>query len=676
MTRLLLIATAGLVLTVALQGLLRGDLTPEQTQQAQALIAEIEGKDWQKREKAIETLAKVVREKRGGDMSEFVPAVEPLMGQVGWGGLGRRTSELAADTIAGIGEAGVPTLLANLKGVEARRRWMAVEILTWIGPGRASVPGAIVPMLEDKDAYVRRTAAECLGKLGDLSGEAEGALEKATKDEDATVAIAAYRSLVEITGKGEPYVGGLAGYLKDANKDVRAESAAELGNCGSLARTTWPELMGGLKDPEANVRIESATALGKIGVDEEGVIDALIERLKNDKEPYVQGAAALSLGEMGPKAKRAAPLLEAVIKAEGASWNLVQALARLRGADVVSNLVQACDSTNRDAARTAALELEELAVEEPEARQALEGLRKHGNAEVRNTAIGALARLEKRGDGVVDLDEAARLLRRAVGGEWDAIRMVKADYVTGLAPRAGKEGSYFVLPCGLDRAGREKLQLFTGGREGTTVAGSNGTWTVIVHYAAYRREETGKILKTLGVEAGERVVNGLSVRIGTDKGWPELRGRYIGFRGDVLGRGYEAGETVKVEAVLSNHTNQEVRIAAVPAGAVIPPPMRLVVDGKEIEVGTGESAFDKERIVIPAGGTYTAWITLNTKKATGTAGRREKKLSATTELKSGDHTVRLVIVGRGGKGADEAFWWSGMLESNEVGLSIQGKEGR
>ena len=97
--------------------------------------------------------------------------------------------------------------------------------------------------------------------------------------------------------------------LTNSNERVRSCAALVLRSIGPSARDAAPALLRSLRDPDARVRAHAAGGLSRIGADPEIAIPALIERLA-DADGYVRLCAAMSLGEFGERGTSAIPALQ------------------------------------------------------------------------------------------------------------------------------------------------------------------------------------------------------------------------------------------------------------------------------------------------------------------------------------------------------------------------------
>jgi hypothetical protein len=150
----------------------------------------------------------------------------------------------------------------------------------------------------EKQAEARAAAAWSLGQMGE---QAAGALK-------------------EITGA-----------LSDPDAVVRGLAALALRNLGPSARPAEAALIASLKDQETAVRMMAASALGAQKA--AGAIDALIEACKaRGEHVHVKRSLANALGEMGPEAARALPVLKELYEIPRVRWAAARAMRKIGGA--------------------------------------------------------------------------------------------------------------------------------------------------------------------------------------------------------------------------------------------------------------------------------------------------------------------------------------------------------
>jgi HEAT repeat protein len=103
--------------------------------------------------------------------------------------------------------------------------------------------------------------------------------------------------------------------LKDPSEGTRAGACKGIADIGRLKASYAKDAIAPLaemvrKDNSARVRAEAATALGAVDPEEyQAAVEALIAAVKDDKDNGVHRAAISALGQLGPKAKDALPVL-------------------------------------------------------------------------------------------------------------------------------------------------------------------------------------------------------------------------------------------------------------------------------------------------------------------------------------------------------------------------------
>jgi len=139
-------------------------------------------------------------------------------------------------------------------------------------------------------------------------------------------AVVAFR---EMGPSARQAVSALMERLRDKDATIRLHSAIALGNIGPDAKAAVPALKPFLKERHT-VRVYTAIAIWKIEHNTPEALPVLEQGLQEENAKF-RWAAAVFLGEMGPAAEHAIPLLEKATKAadkETASC-AVQALAQI-----------------------------------------------------------------------------------------------------------------------------------------------------------------------------------------------------------------------------------------------------------------------------------------------------------------------------------------------------------
>jgi hypothetical protein len=184
---------------------------------------------------------------------------------------------------------GVDTLiLARLGKLESTGGARAASVR------RSSDAAALRAALHDSDAWVRQAAAWRLTQAPRVAAAASADLVSALRDSDAVV-----RGLAALALAGSP--------------------------------AALPALTASLRDPDVNVRLASAETISTFGRAARPALDALIAAADTPGEHvHVQRSVAKALGEIGPDAARAVPVLEKLRRIPRVEWAAAAALRKIR----------------------------------------------------------------------------------------------------------------------------------------------------------------------------------------------------------------------------------------------------------------------------------------------------------------------------------------------------------
>jgi HEAT repeat protein len=198
-----------------------------------------------------------------------------------------RDADQSVDRSAGaalirLGKPAVDVLRATLASPELRLA--ALEILGEIGPPAKAAVADVIAVLADANPEFRSDAAMTLGRMGDAAAEAVPQLLK----------------MLEGSGS-EP--------------SDRYAAAFALGRAGAAAKAALPKLRDISQGQDELLATVAAWAALKIDPNDAAMVETAIPLLRRaaraDREP-VRLEAAISLGEIGPAAATAIPILELV----------------------------------------------------------------------------------------------------------------------------------------------------------------------------------------------------------------------------------------------------------------------------------------------------------------------------------------------------------------------------
>lgn len=267
--------------------------------------------------------------------------------------------------------------------------------------------------LKDKEAKVRKEAADALGRLGNKDAVAD--LAAAVKDEDPQVAAAAADALSRLGGqdatdalkqaKGGEAALVAAGTLaaqgdKDALKEIQKGAASKDAKIGAAAIKAASKanandvLKKALKDKDANVRLQAAKALAQKG-------DSAGQKILEEAATGKDAAAAL-------EAKNALASLGVAAGPEGFSWpgaadketkkQVVASTKDLEAKEAKKLLSRALHDADADIRNTAVAAIAELEAKDPEgAKKLYRAAARDKDPTVSAAAKAALARLETQG---------------------------------------------------------------------------------------------------------------------------------------------------------------------------------------------------------------------------------------------------------------------------------------
>jgi HEAT repeat protein len=182
-----------------------------------------------------------------------------------------------------------------LDSPDAEVRTEAIFRLGHIGKDAGeAVPALATILLEDADRNIRREAALALSKMGTAAVPAVPALAEALSDQELTVRMNAAKALFGLKAEARPAVPALIEALKDK------------GNEKYVARF------------HITIREMVVIALGGASAGTAEGVPALTAALEAADTDGMRKAASRALGDVGPEARPALPLLRALLKDQNA----------------------------------------------------------------------------------------------------------------------------------------------------------------------------------------------------------------------------------------------------------------------------------------------------------------------------------------------------------------------
>jgi HEAT repeat protein len=225
----------------------------------------------------------------------------------------------AEEAIHALGPDAIPFILRFRRRDPSQRLEMVRHACAILEPdGDAK----LVEALSDSDAGVRETALQVLPKTA-----MPGALDDVTKllaDPVRPVKAAAILALLRLAPEREETISALVEALQDLSPAPRGretqfsreDAALALGKLGPKAKIAVPALTALLTDSDDGMREAAATALWKIEQNP-SVVPVLAESLENAREYQAALRLMLTLGQIGPAAKAAVPVIRKKIEDPG-----------------------------------------------------------------------------------------------------------------------------------------------------------------------------------------------------------------------------------------------------------------------------------------------------------------------------------------------------------------------
>jgi len=196
------------------------------------------------------------------------------LGQPGW--TGRALYSRVAMGLSLVGPPALPQLISALTDPDSRVRLVAVGAVGLMGAEAQAPVRAVVPLTKDPDPEVQLTAAMTILRMGPVAAEA---------------------------------IPDLIPLLSDRTFwRFRGLFVTSLGAFGPEAAKAVPELRTLLSNADPDLRERSAMALWRITGDT-NMIKVLTSELERTTDPQQSGRIMTDLGEIGPPARSAIPLI-------------------------------------------------------------------------------------------------------------------------------------------------------------------------------------------------------------------------------------------------------------------------------------------------------------------------------------------------------------------------------
>jgi len=237
---------------------------------------------------------------------ELVP-VRLGWGQTQWARIGFSVLGAAASNA-------VPALIEIFNAKLSRSsQEAAASALGSIGPPAQRAAPALAHNLADTNSFAH---LECVRALGRIQAEPQlvvPALVNCLNDSHPGVRQLAIEGLGQFGADAEPAVPALL-EICDRNTVESPHAATALGLIGPAAKPAVPSLLRGLPDANRDLefRLQCILALGRIHAEPELVVPALMKSMSEtlaDTDVRIRAFSTTALGQYGPKAQPAVPLL-------------------------------------------------------------------------------------------------------------------------------------------------------------------------------------------------------------------------------------------------------------------------------------------------------------------------------------------------------------------------------
>jgi len=219
--------------------------------------------------------------------------------------------------LGSMGADGVPALTRLLEHPDDKVRRSAAGALRSAGPEAASAAPALGRALSDPSWLLRETACITLGEQGRAAESAGPMLQSLFDDENPRVRAYAAQSFWRVTGRVDVAVAALRRSLEDEGWVEITVAERTLVEIGPGAREAVPDLIGLLGRRSHLVRELAAEALGRIGPAARAALPALVKALDDEGYRYdrdgVRVRAAVALWRITGEPERALPVLKSVV---------------------------------------------------------------------------------------------------------------------------------------------------------------------------------------------------------------------------------------------------------------------------------------------------------------------------------------------------------------------------
>jgi len=226
--------------------------------------------------------------------------------------------EIAAWSLAAIGADSVPPLMEMLTNSNPQIRCRAAMALGMMGKQAEPAVPALVGMLHDPDRNTRREAADALGWISRQLDIVIPALIQAFGDRDVeSAAIISLGALGERATNAIPAL--LALFQAEYNSLDQTRGQYRIGNIALALNNISPETTGKEVIPFLISRIRNPNSpwnqsmtlstVGQMTNQPDLLVPVMLEALNKNPDNYIRSSTIYDLGNFGPAAKAAVPIL-------------------------------------------------------------------------------------------------------------------------------------------------------------------------------------------------------------------------------------------------------------------------------------------------------------------------------------------------------------------------------
>lgn len=287
----------------------------------------------------------------------------------------------------------VPALLGAVKDPSPEVRLPAIQALTLVGEEAVGALEALIGALGEEREDLQVASCQVLRGLGEKAAPAAPALVERLESSSSEVRLAALEALEELGDLPEKSLPPITRQLAHEQEPIRRAATRVLARQGPRASSALEPIREAFSDSRGELRVAQARAIVSLMESREKRLEFLLEALE-DRESPVRRAVMEMLGEIGPAAQAAVPVLFDKMGDEYERRAAYEALRRIEPTDV-EILRKACQHRSRFIRGFAVSRLGNLEWKAEAALEDVRRLTRDGDGRVRQRARQALEAIEK-----------------------------------------------------------------------------------------------------------------------------------------------------------------------------------------------------------------------------------------------------------------------------------------